>query len=315
MKVSIIICTHNNLGSLRDTLSALEQVDISSGTEAEILLVNNASTDDTANFIETVKSRNMLCRPLHEPKMGQVHARNLALSMAKGEIIIFTDDDVRPAPDWIEKLCARLSDGRADAIIGNISLAPYLARPWLTGRRPAYLSATVGLEDGWLTEMIGANMAFHRRVLERVPRFDEELGLGPDATGQGDDTLFSWQLQEAGFRLGRAPEATVEHHCKESRLLRSSLLLSARRQGRTQAYLAHHWKHETITFPRLRFCYALAKKIRRRIISYKDTRLVEGCAEWETSLTAELEKYRSYLKERRRPRNYEKFGLVKLRPQ
>jgi uncharacterized SAM-binding protein YcdF (DUF218 family) len=119
-------------------------------------------------------------------------------------------------------------------------------------------------------------------------------------------------LERAGFRLGRAPEAIVEHHCDESRLLRGYYLDSAKKHGRSQAYLLHHWKHEMLRFPRLRICYALAKLWRRRLISRADMRRTEGCVEWEISLNTELEKYRGFLRECRRPRNYEKNGLIKL---
>ncbi len=313
MTASIIICTHNHLASLQDTLRALEKVRVPRSLEIELLLVENACTDETAEFIESVRLPNLFCRPLHEPRKGQVRARNLGLSVAQGELIIFTDDDVHPSPDWLARLLPPLINGDCDALIGQIRLAPHLERPWMTRRLRAFLSVTEGLEDGWLTEMIGANMAFHRRVLQRVPGFDEELG--PGTLGFGDDSLFSWQLEQAGFRLGRAPLAVVEHHCDASRLLRRHYLDSAKKHGQTRAYLLHHWKHETIKFPRLRSAYAWVKLFRRKIISRADTLLIEGCAEWEISLTTELEKYRSFIKERRRSRNYEKHGLVKLRPQ
>lgn len=289
-------------------MAALEKV--RTPGETELLVVENACTDGTPAFVDSAKLPNMDCRPLHEPRKGQVRARNLGLSAARGEIIVFTDDDVRPQPDWLEQICRRMKEDHCDALIGAVRLAPHLERPWMTRRLRAYLSVTEGLEDGWLTEAIGANMAFHRGVLERVPRFDEELG--PGALGFGDDSLFSWQLEKAGFRLGRAPKAMVEHHCDDSRLMRRHYLDSARKNGHSHAYLLHHWKHETIAWPRLRRGIALIKLLRRRVISHSDTRRVEGCAEWEISLTVELEKYRAFLKERRRPRNYEKFGLVKL---
>jgi GT2 family glycosyltransferase len=166
------------------------------------------------------------------------------------------------------------------------------------------------LNDGWLTEMVGANMAFHRRVLERVPKFDEELG--PGALGFCDDSLFSWQLEAAGFRLGRATAAVVEHHCEVSRLLRRHYLDAAKKHGRSQAYLLHHWKQEPVRAPRWRIVLAHLKLLRRRITSRRDTHLIEGCADWEISLNTELEKYRGYLRERQRPRNYAKRGLIKL---
>jgi GT2 family glycosyltransferase len=247
---------------------------------------------------------------LHEPRKGQVRARNLGLSAARGEYILFIDDDVRPSPDWLEQMCVRLGDGQCDAVVGTIRLAPHLERAWMSRRLRAYLAASEGLEDGWLTEMIGANMAFHRRVLERVPQFDEEMG--PGALGFGDDTLFSWQLQQAGFRIGRAPDAVVEHHCDESRLLRSHCLESARKNGQSSAYLLHHWKYEDISFPIVRIALVYAKLARRCLISGKDTKCEEGCADWELSLTAELWRYRQFMIERRRPRNYERRGLVKV---
>ena len=309
MDASIIICTHNHLASLQDTLAALGRVHVPPGLGVEVLIVENACTDGTADFLETVRLPNMLCRPLHEPAKGQVRARNLALAAARGNFILFIDDDVHPSPDWLARICARLDAGGEDALIGAVRLAPHLERPWMTRRHRAALSVTEGLEDGWLTEMIGANMAFHRRVLKRVPRFDEELG--PGALGFADDSLFSWQLEAAGFRLGRAPEAMVEHHCEENRLLRRQYLESARKNGQGRAYVMHHWKHENVRFPLLRLGAVQIKLARRRLISRHDTKIEEGCADWELSLTAELARYKQYLIERRRPRNYEWHGLVK----
>ena len=64
-------------------------------------------------------------------------------------------------------------------------------------------------------------MAFARRVLEKVPAFDLELGAGPRGL-LATETLFSRQLRTAGFRLLAAGEdSTVEHHCGEHRLTRS----------------------------------------------------------------------------------------------
>jgi glycosyltransferase involved in cell wall biosynthesis len=310
MKASIIICTHNHAASLRKTLAAFERLVVPAGLEVEMLLVENACTDETPVLVEAARLKSITCRALHEPKKGQVRARNLGLSKAQGDLILFTDDDVCPQPDWLERIAARLVDGHSDALIGRVRLAPHLERPWLTRRLRAMLAASEGLEDGWLTEMIGANATFHRRVLDRVPRFDEELG--PGALGFGDDSLFSWQLEKAGFRLGRAPEAVVEHHCDEARLLRTSFLDAAAKQGRSQAYLLHHWRHQRVAFPIGWLALLQLKLARRRITSGSDAAQIEGCAQWEIALAMERAFYRHYLVERRRPRNYERFGLVKL---
>lgn len=194
--------------------------------------------------------------------------------------------------------------------MGRIVLAPHLDRPWLTRRLRCCLAVSEGLEDGWLTQMIGANMAIHRRVLDHVPRFDEELG--PGALGFADDSLFSWQIKEAGLRIDRAPQAVVTHHCAESRLLRVSFLEQARKGGECEAYISHHWRHKRITFPLIRLTYAKMKMKRRELLSLGKRPNPEGCTDWEMSLTHEIAKYKKYLTERHRRRNYAKFGLVRL---
>src|SRR5208283_2151695 len=87
-----------------------------------------------------------------------------------------------------------------------------------------------------------------RRVLERVPAFDLELGQG--ALGSCEESLFSRQLLRAGFRLVAAGEdSTAVHYCGEHRLTRSVLMDVLMRQGRSQAYIDYHWKHRSVWFP------------------------------------------------------------------
>jgi hypothetical protein len=158
--------------------------------------------------------------------------------------------------------------------------------------------------------MVGANMAFSREVLERVPAFDTELG--PGALGFHDESLFSLQLKRAGYRIVSAFDVTVEHHFDESRLLRESFLDTARRMGRSSAYLAHHWEHEEVGHPRLQLALARLRLAKWRRQRRGEFRGPEGMPEWEMVLLKQFYFYRHYLVERRRPRNYERHGLVKL---
>jgi hypothetical protein len=98
--------------------------------------------------------------------------------------------------------------------------------------------------------MIGANMAFHRRVLGPGVAFNVELG--PGGLGFHEESLFSLQLVAAGFRLGGALEVAVEHHFDPSRLTRAGLLDIAGKMGRSRAYLEYHWLHRRARGARLR---------------------------------------------------------------
>jgi len=309
--ISIIICTYNRADDLRQTLAAVAQVCVPEQMPTELLVVDNASTDVTAEVVASCHLPNMPVRYIHEPRRGKGYAYNTGMAAARGEVFLFTDDDVRPPKNWIEGMCGPILRGEADAVAGGVTIAPHLERAWFSPT-----------QRGWLAELkhprwermsqaflVGANMAFSRNVLEKVPAFDPELG--PGATGFGDDGLFGLQLQGAGFSVYATPEANVEHHFAEDRLLRRNFLSIAQRMGRTDAYLAHHWQHRPITLPHLRLVKHWLHLTLLRIIKRKECHSVEGMPAWEMVLLQKVSLYRQYLIERKRLRTYKKHGLVK----
>jgi hypothetical protein len=160
--------------------------------------------------------------------------------------------------------------------------------------------------------MIGANMALGRQVLSRVPAFDPELG--PGASGLGEDSLMHMQIVRAGFRVKLRQDVVVEHHFDPSRLRRAAFLKRAEVMGRGLAYLAYHWEHRHVTLPTLRLI-----KAKVRLGCYRAINPKSGSPESEGAPLAELWRvsgvsfYEQYLRERKRPRNYEQYGLLKLR--
>jgi glycosyltransferase involved in cell wall biosynthesis len=310
MDVTIVICTYNHCDSLRQTLAALGRVRVPEGLRCELLVVDNASTDGTADLIKNCRLDNLPVRYLHEPRRGQCYARNAGLAAGRGEIFLFTDDDVRTPQDWIEGMCAPLLSGAAHAVAGGVRIAPHLERPWMGWMHRAWLASTDSLDPEDPPAMVGANMAFSRKVLQKVPAFDTELG--PGASGFHDESLFSFQLKRAGFRIVSAFGVTVEHHFDESRLLRASFLDTARKMGRSSAYMAYHWEHKDVRRPRLELVLARLRLAKWRRQRRRECSGVEGMPEWEMFLCKELHFFRSYLAERKRPRNYRKHGLVRV---
>jgi glycosyltransferase involved in cell wall biosynthesis len=311
MDVSIAICTYNHCDSLRLMLDAVGRVRVPEGLECELLVIDNASTDGTAELVRNVRVGALAVRYLYEPRQGQSFARNAALAAARGRIIMFTDDDVRPPRDWIEGMCAPLlASGQAHAVAGGVKIAPHLERPWMGWMHKAWLASTDSLDANEPEYMVGANMAFSREVLAKVPAFDTELG--PGASGFHDESLFSFQLKRAGYRIVSAFGVTIEHHFDESRLLRASFLDIAQKMGRSSAYRAHHWEHTDVRHPRLELILAQLRLAKWRWQRRREYSEAEGMPEWEMVLLKEVHFYRQYLVERRRPRNYDKKGLVKI---
>lgn len=311
MNFSVILCTRDRAKDLQETLRSLDEVAVPDGSGCELLLVDNASTDDTAQVIEAARMTQMTVRRLREPKAGQSRARNLGLAEAHGEIIVFTDDDLRYPSDWLEAMSKPMRDGHYDAVTGAMRLAPHLERPWMGPMHRLWLAAPPEEDAEFKGNLVGANMAFKREVLSRVPGFDPELG--PGASGFGDDTLFGHQLLEAGYALGAVPLRT-EHHFLPERLTRASFLNHAKKLGKSGAYTAHHWEHAQMRLLRLH----LAKKIMQLALWRKrhpaEAAQAEGMHPSEMHHLRSLHIYGCSLVESRRPRNYERHGLVKNTP-
>lgn len=308
LPISIIITTRNRCSALRETLDGLSKVTVAPHWRLELILVDNGSSDDTAAVVQSATLENMRAHYLYEPGKGKSNALNTGLRQAKGEIILFTDDDVSVAEDWLEKIVEAFVQDGADAVVGKILLADYLARPWMTGTQKRFLAAREDQSEGSI-ELIGANMGFRRSVLTKVPGFDPELG--PGAIGFGEETLFSKQLVEAGFRLKFVPEAVVVHRPNESRLRRRGWLDLARKMGSKLAYLRYHWEHDDVRRPRLRWLWFMLKLHLRRIVQPPPPLESEGVPDWEMGYVETIEACRRFCIERRRPRNYSRHGIEK----
>ena len=317
--VSILLCTRNRAAFLRETLSSLAGVQVPDGLSCELLVIDNGSTDDTAQVVQDAFLPQMPLRYIVEARRGQAHARNTGMAEARGQFFLWTDDDVRPPADWIPRMLAPLLSGTADGVAGGIRMAPHLRRPWMEPFHHSLLASTEQLAAPELSVMLGANMAFRRDVLRTVPAYDPELG--PGALGFYDDSLFSMQITRAGLTILSALDVTVEHHFDPSRLTRASFLHTARAVGRSQAYMAWHWYHGTLeedaaTFPLsslaapgwpiLRIALEVAKWRVRRPTKW---RIGEGGATWEMDKVRQIAFYQQYLRERERPRRYDRLGL------
>lgn len=242
VSVSIIICTRNRAESLRQTLMSMAEVRVPNAMNVELLVVDNGSTDHTREVVGRVRLLNMTLRSLHESNPGLSVARNAGLRVSTGDIVVFTDDDVRPAADWLVQLVEPVTSGRVDAVSGRVIIPEDRRVAWFAPLHRAWLASTERCESG-PAELVGANMAFRRDLLPDSEAFDVKLGAG--ALGFGEDRLFSLRLQSAGCRIAFAPNASVEHHFELSRVNPAYFLSLAEKMGRSEAYLAYHWFNKT----------------------------------------------------------------------
>jgi glycosyltransferase involved in cell wall biosynthesis len=225
MNVSVIICTWNRAALLDRTLAEMRQLRVPAGVEWELLVVNNNSTDATDEVIARHRSA-LPVRRLFQPLAGKSHACNLALQEARGDLLVWTDDDVLVDPGW---LAAYLD--AADRYPGAAFFAGAID-PWFETDPPAWvrrhLAALGGvyavadygpdprpldLNDG----VFGANMASRAAVARQFP-LNPDLGrIGKQLIG-ADDTELVLRLTAAGHAGYWLPTARVRHFIPSGRL-------------------------------------------------------------------------------------------------
>jgi len=298
---SIIICTRGRNVSLLKTLNAFRSVAIPAGWLVELIVADNDGDAGAHDLVASLRIPSIHLYYLHVPKPGKSHALNLAIAVARGRVMLFTDDDVEPADSWLLRMAEPMLHGKCDAVAGRIELAPHLERPWFGVMHRTWLAEVADPAQGELV-LVGASMGIHRRVFEVIGHFDE--ALGPGASGFGEETLFGMRLEAAGFSISPVVDTFVVHHPAESRLLRSEWLLAALRLGETSAYIMHHWEHASLVLPRLRAFFLRAKLRARTLHSHTTDEEVEGCPEWEMSYHVQIARLDKYAEEACKPRNY-----------
>ena len=307
MDCSIIICTRNRASMLEKTLRAFQAVKVPLDWRVEMIVADNGSTDHTAGVVKAASHPAIEIGHVYEPRPGKSRAQNTAMVLARGEALLFTDDDVEPADNWVEKMARPLLENRCQAVAGRILLTEDLRRPWFTHLHEMWL-AEVREPAINSPELVGASMGIHRSVFEMIGNFDEELG--PGATGFGEETLVWMQMMEAGLRICPVNDTFVIHRPDPARLLRGAWLSTAARYGRSNAYLMHHWQHSRVPYPALRL-FLLQMKLFLRRLPQRSARLnAEGCPGWEMSYLTRIESLQRFMEESGRPRNY---GLRALR--
>jgi GT2 family glycosyltransferase len=310
--ISIIVATSGRPEALGETLRSLSAVRCPDGWRVELILVENVTQGGAEKLLGSLSFGAFAeVRYLFEPVRGKSRAINHALGQARGEVLLFSDDDVRFPVDWVEMMCEPIFAGRADAVAGGVKLAPHLLRPWMNHTHRAWLASTADyLSPDNPSELCGANMAVRRGVFEQVGGLDEELG--PGITGGGEESLFTWQIKRAGCKIEGALQVEVEHHPDPVRLQYGSWVRAARMRGETRAYHAHHWFHKRLGLVRLRMLFMQTKLVLRRLLTARPKETDEGMRPWEMSYLEDIAKYGRYLTERRRPAKYARADKARM---
>jgi len=197
MLISVVIPAHNAGRTLANSLAALEEQTLPRA-DYQIIVVDDGSIDDTADvagrFDVTL---------VRQPHAGASAARNAGLASAQGDLVLFTEADCEPAPDWIERMAAAFDDPlvvgvkgvyrtRQQSLVARFVQVEYQDKYDRMEREP-----TIDFVDTYAA-------GYRREVLLSNDGFDEAF------PHLGDQEL-SFRLARRGYRLVFRPDAVVYH--------------------------------------------------------------------------------------------------------
>jgi glycosyltransferase involved in cell wall biosynthesis len=240
--LTVLIATYNGAKTLPEVLSAYCALEPPDGGW-KLVIVDNGSTDHTKEIITAFRPRLRLTY-LCEPKKGKNAALNTGLSKISGDLVVLTDDDVLPRPDWLRQLRVAASSQPSFAIFGGPIFPKWESPPddWILAWVP--LGPTFSIlnpfDEGPINPRLvfGPNMVVRAGVFESGYRFDEDIGPKGSNYAMGSEGEFLRRLAKAGFKAWHCKAAVVEHMIRSFQMNRAWVLARAVRYGRGQYRLA-----------------------------------------------------------------------------
>jgi glycosyltransferase involved in cell wall biosynthesis len=221
--ITAVVCTHNRVDYLPRALDSLVEQSLPADGY-EILVVDNASTDATEDLIQRYCAKYPHVKYVREEKLGLSAARNRGWRTAKADYVAFLDDDAAACHGWLERLLDAFDRVRPvpGFIGGKVTLDWEMPRPgWLSDDMLSPLAwLDYGEEARFLRDeyLWGVNMAFPKRLLEKVGGFEENLGRKGEALISNEETWLQDALSRMGHRGYYRPDAQVSHLVHHSRL-------------------------------------------------------------------------------------------------
>lgn len=264
--ISAIICAYNRAKLLTGVLESLVR-QLLSPHHYEIIIVDNASTDDTSSVVQTFQREYLehTIVQIYEPRLGLGYARNTGLQHAHGGYIAYLDDDARASSDWLKVALELFESVKPTPICLGGPILPFYDASKPEWFKDDYEVRTWGDSPRFLhrgESFSGSNMVWRKEVLDAFGGFDVRVGVKGDYLSLGEETvLFDkiWHFLDQPL-FYYSPKLLVHHWVPPFKMTASYQLKRAFIAGQVWAQL-----HASKVFHRrLRFLakslFAIAKR-------------------------------------------------------
>jgi glycosyltransferase involved in cell wall biosynthesis len=240
--ISVIVCVHNGVSRLRPTLTALAQC--KADFPVEVIVVDNNSTDGTADFARAVwaelDNRRFAFQIVSESRQGLSFARQAGVRVARSDILVFCDDDNWLEPDYLAVAREIMEAHPEVGVLGGQSVAHFEKSPprWFLRNQESFALGTQSIAEGDVTETRGWVWGAGFVVRAAALRHLEDAAVqqvSSDRVGKkqasGGDVEMCLFLRHVGWRIWYSPRLLLTHHMPSSRFDRGRFRSMVFRNG------------------------------------------------------------------------------------
>ncbi len=230
------VCTYNRGPAIVQTLEAICAMSRVGGRVAELIVIDNASTDDTPAVVDAFIARAasapaptdapaLPIRRVVEPRQGLAQARRRLIEECQTELVAFLDDDVLPEPAWAEAMIRVMDQHPRCGVAGGKVRLNFETGPTKIALRYASFLARQDLGENELLvseptrSLVGAAMCLRKPSVIATGWLESQSM--PDRQGatlsSGGDNELCIRLRRAGFEIRYTPHAIVDHLIPERR--------------------------------------------------------------------------------------------------
>ena len=235
--LTVIFATRNGMRTLPAVLDAYLRLEAPAGGW-KLVVVDNASTDGSRECIRSFQQR-LPITYLYEEKLGKNSALNSALAHVDGDLVVLTDDDAFPRPDWLVRLRSVADAQPSYSIFGGVVIPRWEIDPpeWVikwVPTQPVFTLTPPSLREGAIDHhfVVGPNMAVRAKLFDEGIRFDPTIGPQGASYAMGSETEFVKRLARHGFAAWHVHDAMVEHFIRDYQMTSSWILRRGTRFGR-----------------------------------------------------------------------------------
>lgn len=203
MDVSVIIVTYNSASSID---ACLKSVYSQEGVQKEVLVIDNASTDETITVVRNSQLNPALIE--NRENVGFGRACNQGSAVSKGSFIYFLNPDAElVGPSALARLCEALSRNKKWGMAGSRveSASGEWKPPATMYPDESHVRKDFSGLPGQIAWIVGASMIIRREVYAELGGFDPEFFL------YSEETDFCLRLRQRGYKIGMVEEASVRH--------------------------------------------------------------------------------------------------------